>query len=125
MVFRRTVVLASVVMLLGCSTAAERAGNIPMHVLSIGMSKANVTAKLGVPHRVALADTYNGGARQVWVYQQDKVVWLTGNSFIGGTTQNERTTYLLAFMDDTLVAWKDAALQRGTKEDNIFEFRQR
>lgn len=126
MAFRHLLLALACTAVLGaCSTPAERATGIPMHTLALGMTKDGVVTRLGAPQRVMLADTYEGKPRQIWAYQQDKLVWLTGNSFLGGTTRNDQTTYLLAFLDDKLIAWKDAALIQETSADNVFEVRHR
>lgn len=99
--------------------------DIPVHNLSVGMSSQEVINKLGSPHRVVASEVNNGVRQQTWMYRQDKLVWLSGNSFLGGQTRNDQVTYLLGFADDKLTSWKDNDYRAGTKPENTFEIRNR
>lgn len=108
----------------GCATNSHDK-EIPVHALSVGMGKQDVIGKLGNPHRVVSTEVVSGVTQQVWMYQQDKVIWLTGNAFLGGQTRSDRVIYLLGFADDKLIGWRDNAFQSNTKPENTFEFRNR
>jgi hypothetical protein len=87
------------------------------------MTKDEVISKLGKPHRIVSSEMVNNVNRQMWMYQQDKLIWLSGNSFLGGRTRNDQVIYLLGFEDNILRGWKDNQLQPNTKPDNTFELR--
>lgn len=108
----------------GCATDNDnRLKDIQMENISIGMSKEDVISKLGKPHRIVSSEIVNGVNRQVWLYQQDKIVWLYGNSFLGGRTRNDQVIYLLGFEDSKLIGWKDNQLEQKAKSENTFEIR--
>lgn len=110
----------------GCATDSNnRLKDIRMENVSVGMSRDDVISKLGRPHRIVSSEIVNGVNRQIWMYQQDKIVWLHGNPFLGGETRNDQVIYLLGFEDDRLVAWKDNQLEQKTKSENTFEIRKR
>ncbi len=109
-------------LLTGCASPS-RNEEIKIYELSVGINKNQVVSKLGKPHRVVSSQVVSNVNQQVWAYQQDKIVWLSGNSFLGGTTRNDQVIYLLYFADDTLVAWKDNQFQSSTKPENTFEIR--
>lgn len=117
-------VMAFILFLGGCASDNYNK-EIPIHAISLGMTKAEVVAKLGNPHRVVASEVVNGVNRQTWMYQQDKLVWLSGNSFLGGMTRNDQIIYLMGFEGDKLVAWKDNQLQKPTSSENTFELRSR
>lgn len=117
-----TIILGIVLLLAGCASQ-NRNQEIPIHELSIGIKKEDVIAKLGKPHRVVSSQLVNNINYQVWAYQQDKLIWLSGNSFLGGRTRNDQVIYLLYFENDKLAAWKDNDFQSGTKTENTFEIR--
>ena len=117
--------IAIAVMIFGGCASNNYNKEIPIHTLSVGMSKQDVVSKLGNPHRVVASAIVNGTQQQMWMYRQDKIIWLTGNSFLGGTTRNDQVTYLLGFEDDKLVGWKDNDYRSDTKPENTFEFRNR
>ena len=106
----------------GCATNNHNK-DVPIHTLSIGMSKQEVISKLGDPHRVVASDVVNGVRQQTWMYQQDRLIWLSGNAFLGGQTRNDRVIYLLGFSDDKLVGWKDNDYRPNTNPENTFEIR--
>jgi hypothetical protein len=119
---------AAVVCLLlfaGCATGNNYNKEIPIHTLTVGIGKQEVISKLGNPHRVVRSEVVAGVNRQVWMYQQDKLIWLTGNAFLGGQTRNDQKIYLLGFEDDKLVGWKDNDYGPQAKPENTFEFRNR
>lgn len=110
----------------GCATSDNnRLKDIPIQNISVGMSKNDVVSNLGKPHRIMSSEIVNGVNRQIWMYQQDKIVWLYGNAFLGGRTRNDQVTYLLGFEDDRLIGWKDNELEQKTKGENTFEIRNR
>lgn len=108
----------------GCATNNHNK-EIPIYALSVGMSKQEVIGKLGNPHRVVANEVVSGVNQQTWLYQQDKLVWLSGNAFLGGRARNDQVIYLLRFADDKLVGWRDNAYRPDTKPENTFEFRNR
>lgn len=118
------VAVASILFFAGCASSNYNK-DIPVHALSVGMSKQEVIGKLGNPHRVVSTEVVNGVQQQTWMYQQDKLIWLSGNSFLGGQTRNDQVIYLLGFADDKLVGWRDNAYRPNTKPENTFEFRSR
>jgi hypothetical protein len=89
------------------------------------MKKNEIIEKLGKPHRVVSSEVINGVNRQMWMYQQDKLIWLSGNAFLGGRTRNDQVIYLLGFEDEKLVGWKDNQLKPNTSPENTFELRAR
>lgn len=97
--------------------------DIPIHSIAIGMKKSEIIEKLGKPHRVVSSEVVNGVNRQMWMYQQDKLIWLSGNSFLGGRTRNDQVIYLLGFEDERLIGWKDNQLKPNTSPENTFEIR--
>jgi hypothetical protein len=107
--------VASVVLLSSCASN-DFSKEIPIHTLSIGMSKQDVVSKLGNPHRVVSSEVVNGVSRQAWMYRQDKVVWLSGNAFLGGQMRNDQVTYLLGFEDERLVGWRDNDYKKTPRE---------
>ena len=111
-------------LLAGCATNNNNK-EIPIHTLTVGMSKQEVISKLGNPHRVVASEVVSGRNQQTWMYQQDKIIWLTGNAFLGGTTRNDQVIYLLGFSDDKLVGWRDNAYRPNTMPENTYEFRSR
>lgn len=117
-----SIVIAVFLFLTGCASQNYNK-EIPIYTLSIGMNKDDVVEKLGKPHRVISSEMVNSINRQVWMYQQDKIIWLTGNAFLGGQMRNDQLIYLLYFADSNLVAWKDNQLQNTTKSENTFEIR--
>lgn len=114
--------IAGILFLTGCASPGHNE-EIKIYELSVGINKDQVVSKIGRPHRVVSSQVVNNVNQQVWAYQQDKIVWLTGNSFLGGTTRNDQVIYLLYFADNTLVAWKDNQFQASTKSENTFEIR--
>lgn len=108
--------------IIGCASNNTNK-EIPIYALSIGMNKDSTVEKLGKPHRIISSEVVNNVNRQIWMYQQDKIIWLTGNAFLGGTTRNDQVRYLLFFEDEKLVGWKDNDLTKATKSENTFELR--
>ena len=100
--------ITSILLFAGCATN-NYSKEIPIHALSVGMGKQEVISKLGNPHRVVSTEVVGGVTQQTWMYQQDKLIWLTGNAFLGGQTRNDQVIYLLGFADDKLVGWRDNA----------------
>jgi hypothetical protein len=117
-------VIAFILLLAGCATNNYNK-EIPIHSLSTGMSKQEVISKLGNPHRVVANEVVGGRNQQTWMYQQDKIIWLTGNAFLGGTTRNDQVIYLLGFVDDKLIGWRDNAYRPNTTPENTYELRSR
>lgn len=116
--------IASILLFASCATN-NYDKEIPIHTLSVGMSKQDVTSKLGNPHRVVATEVVGGVTQQTWLYQQDKLIWLTGNAFLGGRTRNDQVIYLLGFADDKLVGWRDNSYRPNATPENTFEFRNR
>ncbi len=116
--------IAFILLFAGCATNNYNK-EIPIHALSVGMGKQEVVSKLGNPHRVVSTEVVSGITQQTWMYQQDKLIWLSGNAFLGGRTRNDQVIYLLGFADDKLVGWKDNAYRPNAKPENTFEFRNR
>lgn len=114
--------IAFVLAVAGCASDNYNK-DIPIENISIGMSKDDVVSKLGKPHRIVSSEVVNGVNRQMWMYQQDKLIWLSGNSFLGGRTRNDQVIYLLGFENNKLVGWKDNQLEQKTKSENTFELR--
>lgn len=116
--------LAFSILVTGCASDNYNK-DIPIHSIAIGMKKTEIIEKLGKPHRVVSSEVVNGVSRQMWMYQQDKLIWLSGNSFLGGRTRNDQVIYLLGFEDEKLIGWKDNQLQPNTSPGNTFEIRNR
>ncbi|OFA29685.1 hypothetical protein BAE46_13975 [Glaciecola punicea] len=112
-----------VLTLAGCATSNKYNKDIPMHLLSIGMSKEQVSSILGQPHRVVGSENLNGITLDTWMYEKNETIWLTGNAFFGGKVRNDRTIYLLEFSNNLLARWKDNAMQKNTKPENTYEIR--
>lgn len=116
------IIITVLLSLIGCASG-NRNQEIPIHALSIGMNKDGVVEKLGKPHRVVSSDMVENINRQVWIYQKDNLIWISGNAFLGGRTRNDQVTYLLYFADEKLVGWKDNDFKTATKPENIYELR--
>jgi outer membrane protein assembly factor BamE (lipoprotein component of BamABCDE complex) len=121
--FKRIFFTLIILTLASCSTSNKYSKDIPMYLLSIGMTKEQVVSKLGQPHRVVGSEILNNNVVDTWMYEKNEAVWLTGNAFLGGRVRNDRTIYLLEFSNDQLTRWKDNAMQKETKPDNTYEIR--
>lgn len=122
---KKLIIIISILLsVMGCASD-NRSKGIPIHELSIGMNKNSIVEKLGKPRRVMSSEVVNNVNQQIWMYQQDNMVWLTGNAFLGGQVRNDQVTYLLFFEDDKLIGWKDNDLSKATKSENTFELRNR
>ena len=117
-------IVSAVFFISGCATNNNEK-EVPIHAITIGMTKQEVASNLGKPHRIVANEMVDGRNQQTWMYQQDKVVWVTGNAFLGGRVRNDQVIYLLVFSDDKLVGWKDNAYQANTKPENTYELRDR
>ena len=120
---RLIIIIGMLLSIIGCASNNNDNKEIPIYALSIGMNKDSTVEKLGKPHRIISSEVVNNVNRQIWMYQQDKIVWLTGNMWIGGTTRNDQVRYLLFFENEKLVGWKDNDLTKATKSENTFELR--
>ncbi|MDD2711802.1 MAG: hypothetical protein PHU77_02695 [Simplicispira sp.] len=115
--------IAVFLLITGCASSEKK--DIPMHMVSVGMSKIQVTEKLGNPTRVVSSEFENNVEKQIWLYRQNKEVWTTGDKFWGGVVRNEQVNYLLFFVDGRLLAWKDNDMRNATDKKNIYEIRNR
>lgn len=116
------ITIAILLSLIGCASDNHKQ-EILIHTISIGMNKDRIIEKLGKPHRIMSSEMVNNVNRQVWMYQQDKIIWISGNAFLGGRTRNDQVIYLLGFEDEKLIGWKDNNLATATKSENTFEIR--
>ncbi len=96
--FRYSLLIIFIFISVGCSTSKYEK-DIPVQLLTVGMSKSEIIETLGQPHKINGSKTVKGINYTTWVYQKYELIWITGNSFLGGTTRNERTIYLIDILD--------------------------